>query len=210
MRSAIILCGGRSRRMGQDKGLMSLDNEPLIIHIIETLEELVEEILVVLRDENQLKTYKKHMDNYKNQHPNGKSEIKLINDLEKDKGPLMGILSGLLQVKGSGAIVLPCDSPFISHSFVNKIFNSSQENKENKFRAVIPKWPDGSLEPLHAYYFKTCIPSIQNRLLEGFLDVKSILKIINVNYVDVDFLDPEKISFKNLNRPEDVYSNGKK
>jgi molybdenum cofactor guanylyltransferase len=210
MRSAIILCGGRSRRMGQDKGLMSLDNELLIIHIIETLEELVDEILVVLRDENQLKTYKTHIDNYKTQHPNNKSEIKLINDLEMDKGPLVGILSGLLQVKGRGAIVLPCDSPFVSHSFVNKIFKSSQENKENKFEAVVPKWPDGSLEPLHAYYFKTCIPSIQNRLLEGFLNVKSIFKIINVNYVDVNFLDSEKISFKNLNRPEDIYSTEKK
>ncbi len=210
MRTAIILCGGRSRRMGQDKGLIILDDKPLIIRIIETLDELVDEIILVLRDENQLKTYKNLIDNLKNQANTGKSKIQLIIDVEKDKGPLVGLLSGLLQVKGNGAIVLPCDSPFITYSFVNKIFIKVQEKNENKFNAVVPKWPDGSLEPLHAYYYKSCIPLIQNRLEVGFTDVKSIFKIMNVNYVDVELLDSEKTSFKNLNYPEDVNPNLKK
>ena len=63
---------------------------------------------------------------------------------------------------------------------------------------------DGSIEPLHAYYNKECISSIDRTLKSGFKDVKSLFKIINVNYVDINILDPGKTSFKNLNRPEDI------
>ena len=50
MKSFILLCGGRSRRMGQDKGSMSLNGKPMIIHVLETLAAVADEIIVVLRN----------------------------------------------------------------------------------------------------------------------------------------------------------------
>ncbi|EKQ54088.1 MAG: molybdopterin-guanine dinucleotide biosynthesis protein A [Methanobacterium sp. Maddingley MBC34] len=207
MKSCIILCGGRSRRMGQDKGLMVLDGTPMIIHTLETVEEIVDEIILVLRDKKQLDLYEKCVNDIKTQNPNLNTEIRLVTDIEIDQGPLFGIYTGLSQIKSEGALVLPCDSPFISSYFVNKIFKLS---KESGVQAMVPVWPDGLTEPLHAYYLSECIPVIQNQLKKGFRNVKSLLEQINVVYIDVRSLDPEKKSFINLNRPEDMFTSLKK
>lgn len=58
MRSCVILCGGRSRRMGQDKGLMILEEKPVLIHLLETMDQLVDEIILVLRDKNKSNSIK--------------------------------------------------------------------------------------------------------------------------------------------------------
>ena len=50
--------------MGQDKGLMILEDKPLIIHLLETLEELVDEIIMVFRDENQIKILPKAINDH--------------------------------------------------------------------------------------------------------------------------------------------------
>ncbi|NYB52431.1 MAG: molybdenum cofactor guanylyltransferase [Methanobacteriaceae archaeon] len=206
MHSCIILCGGRSQRMGTDKGLISLDSKPLIIHIMQTLERLADEIILVFRDEKQLSLYEKHINHFKKHLKEDGLLIKMITDQEMDKGPLMGLFTGLTHVESYGALVLPCDSPFISSDFVKMIFKCVEDDKTNEYSAIVPQWPDGSVEPLHAYYHKKCLPLIKNRLKEGFNDVKSLYKVVKVNYVDVNLLDPEKTSFRNLNRPEDLNS----
>lgn len=196
--------------MGQDKGLMILEENPLIIHILKTLEELVDEIILVLRDKTQLNSYERLINDHRHCLKDSDSQIKLVTDLEMDKGPLVGLITGLSHVKAKGALVLPCDSPYLSHDFINNVFEMvfelNNSNMENEFMAIVPKWPDGSVEPLHAYYFKECIPAIKSILHNGLRDVKSLHQKINVDYVDVEVLDPEKSSFKNLNSPEDLYS----
>jgi len=202
MKSCIILCGGQSRRMGQDKGLMALDSTPMIIHTLEVVGDIVDEIILVLRDKTQLDLYEKCVNDFKTENRIN-TEIRLVTDIEMDQGPLFGLYTGLSHIKSEGALVLPCDSPFISTYFVNKIFKLS---KESEVQAMVPVWPDGSTEPLHAYYLSECIPVIQNQLKNGFRNVKSLLEQINVVYINVKILDPEKKSFINLNRPEDVFT----
>jgi molybdopterin-guanine dinucleotide biosynthesis protein A len=50
--------------MGQDKGLMVFEKKPLIIYLLETLQDIVDEIIVVFRDNEQLNSYKKPIDTY--------------------------------------------------------------------------------------------------------------------------------------------------
>ena len=63
-------------------------------------------------------------------------------------------------------MVIPCDSPFISELFVNKMFELSEETN---FDAFVPKWSDGKLEPLHSIYKKDLKSTIKKLLDE---DVK--------------------------------------
>ena len=63
MRSFIVLCGGKSRRMGQDKGSMGLDGKPMIIHVIETISRVADEIILVFRDDDQVDDYKNVLNN---------------------------------------------------------------------------------------------------------------------------------------------------
>ena len=212
MKSCIILCGGRSRRMGQDKGLMVFKKKPLIIHLLETLQDIVDEITVVFRDNEQLNSYKKLINKYLSPNQHHAPSLRLAVDFEKDQGPLVGLITGLSLIKADGALVLPCDSPFVSQQFISNMFNFNEEykpgedNQKTKCHATIPTWPDGSVEPLHAYYHKDCIPFMEKQLKTGYKDVKSVLNTINVNYINVEVLDPERISFTNLNRPEDLTS----
>jgi Molybdopterin-guanine dinucleotide biosynthesis protein A len=207
MRSCIILCGGRSQRMGQDKGLMTLEGDPLIIRSLKIVEKLSDEIILVLRDRKQLGLYQKCVNDFKSRIDNPNPNIKLVMDIEIDQGPLLGLYTGLSQIKSEGALVLPCDSPFISPYFVNKMFELKEANKTC---VLVPMWPDGSTEPLHSYYCKESIHVIQKLLEDGYRHVKSLMDKIDVAFIDVGMLDPEKRSFINLNRPEDVPTSMKK
>ncbi|MGI6481843.1 MAG: molybdenum cofactor guanylyltransferase [Methanobacterium sp.] len=204
MRSCVILCGGRSRRMGQDKGLMILEEKPVLIHLLETMDQLVDEIILVLRDKKQVQLYQNLIEKFIVDREDGYPPLKLVIDLETDQGPLLGLLTGLSHIKAEGCLVLPCDSPFVSDNFIKKTFQIVEDNPQKKVMALVPKWSDGSVEPLHSYYLKECLPYIEDVLNQGLRDVKSLLKYIDVDYVSVEILDPEKNSFRNLNRPEDL------
>ena len=55
MKSFIVLCGGMSRRMGRDKGSMSLHGKPMITHVLETITPVADEIVLVLRDDRSVR-----------------------------------------------------------------------------------------------------------------------------------------------------------
>ncbi len=62
-RSAVILAGGFSRRFGSDNGSVILADKPLVIHVIERVSELVDEVLLVVSSENQKKTFEPILEN---------------------------------------------------------------------------------------------------------------------------------------------------
>lgn len=197
MKSFILLCGGRSRRMGKDKGSMNLNGKPMILHVIENLIVAADEIIVVLRDKNQVDDYNKIFDQLRS----NRSKLHIFTDTFKDKGPLAGILIGLENIKSDKAMVIPCDSPFVSEYFVNKMF---QFSNESEFDAFVPRWPDGKLEPLHSIYKKNIKSNILKLLKNDIRNVKSLIMELNVKYIDVDSLDDTGKNFFNINRMDDI------
>jgi molybdopterin-guanine dinucleotide biosynthesis protein A len=183
--------------MGQDKGSMSLKGKPMIIHLLKTLMIVGDEIIVVLRDNNQVDDYNKIFE----QSELNRSKIHIYTDILEDKGPLAGILTGLKNIKSDKAMVVPCDSPYVSLYFVNKMF---QYSTEPDFDAYVPIWPDGKLEPLHSIYKKDLKSNITKLLKEDIRDVKSLILKLNVKYIDVDSLDDTGRSFFNINRMDDI------
>ena len=198
MKSFIVLCGGKSTRMGQDKGSFSINGKPMIIHVLETLALVADEIVIVLRDENQVDDYKQLFDSLTS---NNKTKLKICTDILKDQGPLAGILTGLKNIKSDKAMVIPCDSPFVTEFFVNKMFKFSEEAD---FDAFVPKWSNGKLEPLHSIYKKDLQPVIQKLLYKHKRDVKSFIDKLKVEYIDAESLDGTGRSFININRADDV------
>ncbi len=191
MKSIIILCGGRSRRMGKDKGSLILNNKPMICHVLDTIKDAADEIIVVLRDHEQIKKYK----------PILKDEsVKIVTDELKDQGPLVGILTGLSQINSEYAQILPCDSPFISKEFILKM---SDIAKGNEFDAIVPIWDDGHIEPLHSIYKKNVVDVIRDLIKNKKRNVKSLIDHLNTKYVDVGELDESTMSFRNLNMIKD-------
>lgn len=191
----IVLCGGRGKRMGQDKGLMILEDEPLIVQVLENASELADEIILVLRSKEQRMAYECILEKQSFQ-----EKVRICTDAVEDQGPLMGICAGLKCISTDHALVIPCDSPFIPQSFIRNIFNYYNII----YDAVVPEWPDGKLEPLHAIYNKRITGQIGDILKDGKRDVQSLLLEIDVRYVPVYSLDETAQSFLNLNYPEDV------
>ena len=193
MRSIIILCGGRSRRMGKDKGSLVLNDKPMLMHVLDAVKEIADEIVLVLRDKEQIDKYKTILKGIE-------LSIIVVTDETKDQGPLVGILTGLSYIKSDYAQILPCDSPFISKSFVLKMFEIA-ESKE--FDAVVPIWDDGHIEPLHSIYRKNILVIIRDLIKNKRRNVKSLIDNLNVKYVDVEELDESTMSFRNLNTVEE-------
>jgi len=179
--------------MGKDKGSLILDGKPMVLHVLDAVKDIADEIILVLRDQEQIEKYKPILKDVN-------VSIKIVTDEIKDLGPLVGITTGLSQINSNYAQILPCDSPFISKGFVLKMFKIA-EDKE--FDAVVPIWDDGHIEPLHSIYKKNIANSIKDLIKEKRRDVKSLIDALNIAYVDVGKLDESTMSFRNLNTIND-------
>lgn len=190
---AIILAGGKSNRMKENKAFITLGGKPLFLHIVDKVISLTSEIIVVIGKNDNLNMYTGML-------PFG---VKVLKDSMEGIGPLAGMLTGMMSMRSKYALVLPCDTPFIESKVISHLLELTQ-----KFDVVIPRWPNGNIEPLHAVYkVSSTLPMIQNALSKGELFVLDIVKQIGkVVYVDIDEikkLDTKLTTFFNINSPED-------
>jgi molybdopterin-guanine dinucleotide biosynthesis protein A len=195
MKSVIILCGGRSKRMGKDKGSIIFKGKPMICHVLDVVKDVADEVILVLREDEQVESYSGILKDYK--------FLKIVTDRIKDQGPLVGILTGLSCVKSVQAQILPCDSPFISKEFLLKMFRYAESSD---FDAIVPIWDDGHIEPLHSIYKKNTANYIEDLLKNEKRDVNSFISKLNVKFIDVKELYKERKSFQNINTIKDIDS----
>ncbi len=199
MKSSIILCGGQSRRMGQDKGSMIIQGKPMIKYVLATLNDEINEAVIVLNNQKRIDKYSQFINQKDYSY-----RIKFVEDNIKDKGPLSGIQTGLENIKSQYAMVFPCDSPYITKNTIKTLYNKMDEN----IQAVVPCHdPENKLktsEPLHSIYHKNIIPTIGKLISEDILDIKSLIEKIETEYILIDDKKILKKEFRNLNRPGDL------
>ena len=199
IKSCIILCGGQSRRMGKDKGSLIIQDKPMIKHILSTLNHQINEVVIVLNDKSRIDKYSEFID------PTDYAyTIRFVEDKIKNKGPLPGIMTGLSYISSDYALVLPCDSPYVSRDYINIMFAEVSEN----YQAVVPCHDDDNKiktsEPLHSIYDKNIIPEIEKLIGEDTLHIKGLIEKIETKFVLIDNKKILKKEFRNLNRPEDI------
>ena len=231
--SCIVLSGGMSRRMGQDKGSMIIQEKPMILHILERLNYKINDATIVLNDAERIANYQSLLNQYceGNIEENFDYSLKFVEDEIKGKGPISGIMTGLKNIKTDYALVLPCDSPFISEGFIDSMFKLLEENLEYDIDAIIPfhiksnkdKFKDNdefnfddvsemtddvkiaNSEPLHSIYKKENLNKIDELLKEDNLYVKSFIKgLKNPCFIEVDNSVLFDNDFRNFNRKEDL------
>lgn len=231
--SCIVLSGGMSRRMGQDKGSMIIQEKPMILHILERLNYKINDATIVLNDAQRIADYQSLL----NQYCDGDIEsnfdysLDFVEDEVKEKGPISGIMTGLKNIKTDYALVLPCDSPFINEENIDAMFKLLEENLESDIDAIIPfhiksnkdKFKDNdefnfddasemtvdmkiaNSEPLHSIYKKENLNKIDELLKEDNLYVKSFIKgLKNPCFIEVDNKVLFEKDFRNFNRKEDL------
>lgn len=194
MKSAVILAGGYSRRFGSDKGLVLLRNKPLVKHVIDKVTPIVDEVLVVVSCEEQKTKFV----------PIVKNIAKIVTDRDDSQSPLIGAITGFEEVNGKYSLLLPCDVPLVSTEILQFLFEI-QGNKH----AVIPRWPNGYIEPLQAiYHTKSALNAAKIALKEGYMNMISMIKnLIAVRYISTIVLkqfNPDLWTFFNVNHPKDL------
>ncbi len=231
--SCIVLSGGMSRRMGQDKGSMIIQDKPMILHILEKLNHKINDAVIVLNNSERIAIYKNLLSQYciGDIENNFDYELCFIEDEIKDKGPISGIMTGLKHIKTDYALILPCDSPFVSEDNIETLFAILDDNISSKPDAIIPfhiksnkdKYKDNdefnfqsasemplemkiqNSEPLHSVYKKSNLNNIKSLLEEDNLFVKSFIRSLeNPMFVEVDNKILFSDDFKNLNKQEDI------
>ena len=186
--TSIVLAGGKNLRLGRSKALEVIGGKSLIERVIERLEPITNQFLIVTSRE-------------KSEFPTS-NEIEVLTDIYPERGPLGGIYTGLLASRSLCSIAVACDMPFLSSELLSHMIDLLQD-----FNAVVPRWQNGMLEPLHAIYAKSCLDTMKIRLENERLGIHRFLKEINVRYIEEEEcrqFDPELLSFFNINRPADL------
>ncbi len=193
-RSAIVLAGGFSSRFGQDKAVLLLNGKPLVRHVVDAVSPIVDEVILVVNNQERKEKYSELL----GQH------VKFAIDLEEAKGPLVGALSGFEIAQGKYSLLLPSDLPLVSRDVVELLFELCYNRT-----AVIPRWPNQQIEPLHAvYHTKSALEAAGMAVADGLLNVAAMIDNLGgVRYVStlvIQQMDPQLKTFFNVNTPVDL------
>ncbi|GIV96422.1 MAG: putative molybdenum cofactor guanylyltransferase [Herpetosiphonaceae bacterium] len=201
--SAVIVAGGRSTRLGQDKRRLRLWGEAgptLLEHTIAVAAQLCSEVIVVLNDRESWPSLM----------------ATLVADAYPDAGPLGGIATGLQQATNDYALTLSADLPLLNPALLKAMLH-----RERTYDALIPRRSESGsgtvdatgprnrrgLETLHAIYSRRCLPAIEARLAAGQRQIISFLddvSVVEVSPQEWRSIDPHGHSFKNINTPEQL------
>jgi molybdopterin-guanine dinucleotide biosynthesis protein A len=188
-KSAIILAGGSSSRLGQDKGLVQLGGRPLVEHVLDKARRLVDQTLIVVSSQNQTDTYRKALG----------ADAVIVSDNSKIHGPLVGASAGLRLASGKYSLLLSCDTPFVSEEILQLLL----ELCVNK-NATIPRWPNCNIEPLQAvYHTESALRAANDAVASGELKMQAMVnRLRNIRYIStlvLEQLDPTLRTFFNVN-----------
>lgn len=192
MKSAIILAGGQSRRLGREKGLLLFGKQTLVEHVSNRLRHVAGEVIIATATKKQRKIYSKLLTGC------------VITTDEESGGPLAGVWSALQIVSGKAVAIVGCDMPLISEKAMRLLFELCKEHD-----AAIPQWPNGYIEPLHAVYnTSSCIKATRKALEAGRKDMRAMVSsLANVRFVPTERMQRLGIpltTFLNINRATDL------
>ena len=203
MRSAVILAGGNSHRLGLEKALLEFDGRPLICWTAKVLLLAADEVVVVAKDRDHAGRLAQIVlgSSFSDQ-----NRIRFTWDSISGFGPVAGLEAGLRMARGRFAFATACDLPFLNRTIIEMLFDLAEP--ENGYEAAVPVQPNGYFEPLHSVYERAKMQHACQRALErGERRIHVPLQELVVNRVPKEkFLpmDPEQLSFFNLNTREDL------
>jgi len=192
-KAIIVLAGGLSARFGQDKCLKKLTGKPLVLHVLDRVEGVAEEKIIVVGSNDQRNELSGVL----------RQRAEVVVDKQGDHSPLIGALTGFETAKAEHALLLPCDAAFVSADIVSLLLDLCQGRS-----AVIPRWPDGKIEPLQAaYHVKSAAHATRKALEEGKRDMLSMIaQLQGIRYVSTLVLqqyDDSLRTFFNINTVDD-------
>jgi molybdopterin-guanine dinucleotide biosynthesis protein A len=178
--TGIVLAGGKSSRMGSDKGLLKIDNKTFVESVIAAMKPLVNDIIIISNN-SEYDQFGYHR----------------VEDDIKDSGPLAGLYSGLKHSDSEFNLVLSCDIPMIRTKILEKLIRADYKNYE-----VTQIESFNKTMPLIAVYQKQCMHKCLELLQQGERRLRVAVNQLKTKTI---LIDSELDSFvKNVNTKEDL------
>jgi molybdopterin-guanine dinucleotide biosynthesis protein A len=186
--AGIVLCGGRSSRMGRPKAWLPFGGEALLQRAVRILQQVVDPVVVVAAPGQDL--------------PALPSSVLVAHDDRQYLGPLNGLATGLsaLGSQADAAYLSSCDVPFLRPEFVRQVVE-----RLGPADIAIPE-VGGFKHPLAAAYRANTLPVVRELLAAGLLRPVFLTDRLRTQVLrEADFadVDPDLRSLRNLNTPED-------
>lgn len=178
----VVLVGGASSRMGQPKHLLTTSNGTLLNHIAARLSSSFAETLIVGKEPIAV--------------PTG---ARFVTDLSPARTPLVGICTALRALSTPVCLVIGCDMPLVRPSLARAVIRRSAG-----FDVAVPRI-GGYYEPLLAAYRPSCVRVMEDAIASASFQITATYPRLHVHEVPEDeirALDPELVSFTNLNTPK--------
>jgi len=198
--TGIVLAGGRSRRMGNDKAFTLLAGRPLLDWVLDALAPVTDVRLVVTRDLSGFTDL----------------GVRVVHDRLPARGPLTGLHAGLEAATTDLCLVVACDMPLVRTDLLALLARAI-----GPFDAAVPyvgepgvppsssftTAKEAGLQPLLAAYRRKVLPSLEKLLRHGSLPTSALVSVIRARIVAPEewrAVDPDGMSFVNVNTPEDL------
>ncbi len=184
----IVLCGGRSTRMGAPKATLPFGPETMLQRVVRLLGAVVAPIVVVAAREQQL--------------PELPEDVIVTRDEREQRGPLEGLRAGLRALPDSVdlAYVTSCDVPLLVPGFVTRMIELLGD------RDIAVMEIDGFPHPLSAVYRRKTLPHVESLLGQDKLRPVFLFDAVETRRVqtaEMISVDPELRTLRNLNTPGD-------
>src|SRR5579884_1509529 len=186
--TGVLLAGGQSKRMGQDKRFLELDGESLVARAVRLYRTLFDDIVIVVaKDPERFLTL----------------GTRVVTDVVPDCGSLGGLYTGLASAHYPRIFAAACDMPFLNPVVVRAVTEFEIESDVVMVRLVT------GLQPTHGVYRSTCLPHMKAMIDARDLTIQNLLTRSGLHVTIVPEerirpLDPQLLSFLNVNTPSDL------
>jgi molybdopterin-guanine dinucleotide biosynthesis protein A len=198
--------------MGQDKALLLLDRQPLLIRVLTRLARLSDDLIVAANMPGQYADVLKDMPIH----------VHVVSDAVPDSGPLGGMCAGLLAAQHEQAVIVACDMPFLNTALLRwmigllsghdvviphvAIQSTRKSDRIAQTSRTNARAKDADLHPLHAVYSRACVEVICGALDRGARSLGAVVDGLRVRAVEADEMaayDSHLLSVRNVNTPEE-------
>ena len=186
--TGVILAGGKSRRMGEDKRFLTVGTATLLDRCRMIMMNCFTEVLIITAQDSG---------------PLDGRGCRVCQDLIPDSGSLGGLYTGLHYAASGRIFVVACDMPFLNPTMI-RFFVTYDVSAD----LVIGRLPSG-LQPMHGVYAKAALPVLEQRVYGRQLKIQDVVSHPSLTANVVDWrqwadIDPTSRSFNNVNTPADL------
>ncbi|MDC0338002.1 molybdenum cofactor guanylyltransferase [Flavobacteriales bacterium] len=183
--TGIILAGGKSSRMGEDKGLVLLNGKPMIQYVIEALKEVVSNIIIISNNASY-----------------NKFGVPVYSDIIKNKGPVGGIYTGLYHSTTELNFCISCDVPMVSSDFIFWLLN-----KSGNASVTLPMCKD-KVHQMIGVYSKQVLSYFKESAEKEHLKLSQVNKDMDCKIIDIEkeYANFDDLIFSNINTKNELIS----